>query len=115
MRQSGDVEEHGISSGKVLLTGASGFIGGRLQGTLVERGLDVVSLRRRGSPPAKRGRSVEVEYDGGVISQYPLEGIDVTPAGLLLSLAGKHADCLAKDKCGVPAAGLAACAGPGCC
>ena len=57
------MEEHGISTGKVLLTGASGFIGGRLQGTLVERGVDVVSLRRRGSPPAKRGRSVEVEYD----------------------------------------------------
>ncbi|MDI3289421.1 NAD(P)-dependent oxidoreductase [Polyangium sp. 15x6] len=57
------MEELGISTGKVLLTGASGFIGGRLQNTLVDRGVDVVSLRRRGSPPAKRGRSVEVEYD----------------------------------------------------
>ncbi|MDI1483423.1 NAD(P)-dependent oxidoreductase [Polyangium sp. y55x31] len=57
------MEELGISTGKVLLTGASGFIGGRLQSALVDRGVDVVSLRRRGSPPAKRGRSVEVEYD----------------------------------------------------
>ncbi len=63
MRQSGRVTERGISTGKVLLTGASGFIGGRLQSTLVDRGVDVVSLRRRGSPPAKRGRSVEVAYD----------------------------------------------------
>ena len=49
-------------AGKVLLTGASGFIGGRLRDALLEHGVDVVAVRRRGSPPAKRGRSVEVEY-----------------------------------------------------
>lgn len=67
------------------------------------------------------GLPVEVEYDGGVISQYPLLAIEPTPAGLLLTLGGKHTDCLAKDRCGVPArpaVGLAevACApGGGCC
>ncbi len=50
-------------AGKALLTGASGFIGGRLRDELRERGVDVVSLRRPGSPPAKHGRSVEGRYD----------------------------------------------------
>jgi nucleoside-diphosphate-sugar epimerase len=50
-------------SGKVLLTGASGFIGGRLRDTLLERGLDVIAIRRKGSPASKKGRSVEAEYD----------------------------------------------------
>jgi len=50
-------------SGKVLLTGASGFIGGRLRDVLLEANVDVVALRRPGSPPAKKGRCVEVAYD----------------------------------------------------
>lgn len=48
---------------------------------------------------------VEVEYDGGVISQYPLGGIEVTPRGLLLCLGAKHTDCLAPDRCGVGGCG----------
>jgi len=51
------------SQGKVLITGASGFIGSRLRDALLERGVDVVALRRPGSPAAKRGRSVEGRYD----------------------------------------------------
>ncbi len=50
-------------SGKILLTGASGFIGGRLRDELLKQGADVIAVRRKGSPPAKLGRSVEVEYD----------------------------------------------------
>lgn len=50
-------------SGKVLLTGASGFIGGRLRDGLLARGCDVLAIRRKGSPPAKKGRSVEAEYE----------------------------------------------------
>jgi nucleoside-diphosphate-sugar epimerase len=50
-------------SGKVLLTGASGFIGGRLREALVAADVDVVAIRRPGSPPAKKGRSVEVAYE----------------------------------------------------
>ena len=48
--------------GRALITGASGFLGGRLREALLDAGMDVVAVRRRGSPPAKRGRSVEVEY-----------------------------------------------------
>lgn len=48
--------------GKALVTGASGFIGGRLRDALLERGLDVLAIRRKGSPPSKKGRSVEAEY-----------------------------------------------------
>ena len=50
-------------SGKVLLTGASGFIGGRLRDALLEANVDVVAVRRPGSPPAKKGRSVEAAYN----------------------------------------------------
>lgn len=49
--------------GKALITGASGFIGSRLRDALVDRGLDVVAIRRKGSPASKRGRSVEAEYE----------------------------------------------------
>ncbi|PKN47025.1 MAG: short-chain dehydrogenase, partial [Deltaproteobacteria bacterium HGW-Deltaproteobacteria-20] len=48
--------------GKALITGASGFIGGRLRDTLIDQGVDVIAVRRNGSPPAKRGRSVELSY-----------------------------------------------------
>jgi hypothetical protein len=54
---------------------------------------------------------VEVEYEGGLISQFPLADIQLTPAGLLLVLGGKHTDCLAKESC-LPMAG---CSSPGCC
>jgi nucleoside-diphosphate-sugar epimerase len=46
----------------VLITGASGFIGRRLRDALLDRGASVVALRRPGSPEAKRGRSVVVDY-----------------------------------------------------
>jgi hypothetical protein len=50
---------------------------------------------------------VEVEYEEGVISQYPIGGVEVTPSGLLFSLGTKHTACLAPEKCGVD--------GTGCC
>jgi hypothetical protein len=49
---------------------------------------------------------VEVEYEAGVVSQFPVAGAEVTPAGVLLHLGTKHTACLAPDRCGV---------GPGCC
>jgi hypothetical protein len=58
---------------------------------------------------------VEIEYEDMLISQYPLDTVEVTPAGLLFSLGGKHTDCLAKDKCGIPALGVVSCNAPGCC
>jgi nucleoside-diphosphate-sugar epimerase len=48
---------------KALVTGASGFIGGRLRDALLEQGVDVVAVRRPGSPASKRGRSVEATYE----------------------------------------------------
>jgi len=44
---------------------------------------------------------VEVEYETGVISQYPIGGMEVTPSGLLFHLGTKHTACLAPEKCGV--------------
>lgn len=49
-------------NGKVLITGASGFIGSRLRDELLSSGSDVVAIRRPGSPPSKLGRSVEADY-----------------------------------------------------
>lgn len=58
--------------------------------------------------PILRGEDlpVEIEYESGRISQYPLGGIEATPAGMLLMLGTKHTECLAPDRCGV---------GAGCC
>jgi len=65
---------------------------------------------------------VEIEYEDGVISQYPLAGVTANRETLTLRLGHKHTDCLAKAKCG--AAGKAerpareeeaCCAGSGCC
>lgn len=42
---------------------------------------------------------VEVEYEEGVISQYPIGGMEVTPSGLLFYLGTKHTACLAPEKC----------------
>lgn len=49
-------------SGTVLITGASGFIGGRLRDALLDAGADVVAIRRAGSPEARRGRSAVADY-----------------------------------------------------
>ncbi len=48
--------------GKILITGASGFIGSRLRDQLLGSGCDVVTLRRPGSPPSNAGHSVEADY-----------------------------------------------------
>lgn len=48
--------------GKVLVTGASGFIGSHLRDALIAGGADVVSLVRPVSPATKHGRSIGVEY-----------------------------------------------------
>lgn len=42
---------------------------------------------------------VEVEYEDGVISQYPVQCAEVTGAAIILELTTKHTDCLAKDSC----------------
>jgi len=52
---------------------------------------------------------VEVEYDRGVLANYPLGGIEFTPAGLLFHLGAKHSACLAPERCGVPGTAAAGC------
>ena len=49
-------------SGTALITGASGFIGRRLRDALLERGVDVVAVRRASSPEPSAGRSVVADY-----------------------------------------------------
>src|SRR3954469_7671737 len=49
-------------AGKVLITGASGFIGGQLRDALLNSGADVVSLVRPNSPGVRRGRGASVNY-----------------------------------------------------
>jgi hypothetical protein len=58
---------------------------------------------------------VEVEYESGVVAQYPVAAAEVTPSGVLFHLGTKHTACLAPDRCGVPATAGAGCAAPGCC
>ena len=60
---------------------------------------------------------VEVEFERGVISQYPVVGAERQEGLLLFHLRLKHTDCLAKDRCGIPVSTGAStgCCGPGCC
>jgi hypothetical protein len=56
---------------------------------------------------------VEVEYEDGRVSQFPVSAAEVTPAGVLLHLGSKHTACLAPDRCGVDQAGPSCCPTPG--
>lgn len=58
---------------------------------------------------------IEVEYENGVVSQFPVTDAEITPSGVLLHLGTKHTACLAQDRCGVVAADAACCSTPGCC
>ena len=58
---------------------------------------------------------LEVEYDNGVISQYPVVQSEITPSGVTLHLGTKHTACLAQDRCGVSLDVLSDCSKPGCC
>ena len=58
---------------------------------------------------------VEVEYEDGRVSQFPVSAAEVTPSGVLFHLGSKHTACLAPDRCGVGPAGPSCCATPGCC
>ncbi|HEX7480769.1 MAG TPA: NAD(P)-dependent oxidoreductase [Polyangiales bacterium] len=53
----------GDANSKVaVVTGASGFVGGRLRDALLRDGWDVVALTRPGSPQPKQGRAAAVDY-----------------------------------------------------
>lgn len=59
---------------------------------------------------------VEIEYQDGLISQFPVEGATTADGALVFHLTTKNTDCLAKELC-VPNAGAATscCEGSGCC
>lgn len=44
---------------------------------------------------------VEVEYEGILVSQFPVVAVEATSSAFLLRLAGKHTNCLAQDRCGL--------------
>lgn len=46
---------------------------------------------------------VEVEYEEGLISQFPLQGVSEDAGRVVLHLGTKHTDCLARESCGVGA------------
>lgn len=65
---------------------------------------------------------VEIEYEEKVISQYTIDGHELTDDAVILRLAHKHTECLAPELCGLPdlrlpaIGGKAPCCGPsGCC
>lgn len=58
---------------------------------------------------------LEIEFDNGLISQYPVLQIDDMPDGFRLQLGTKHTACLAPDRCAVPLSVLSSCSSPGCC
>jgi Family of unknown function (DUF6428) len=66
---------------------------------------------------------VEIEYEDRVISQYTIDGHDLTDDAVVLRLAHKHTECLAPELCGLqmpdlrlPAiGGKVSCCGPGGC
>ena len=63
-----------------------------------KRFADILELGRAVVP--NDDLAVEVEWDCCVISQYPIDSARALDDRLELQLAGKHTDCLAKQKCG---------------
>ena len=53
----------------------------------------------KGVLPAGEDLDVEIEYEDIALSQYPVAGYAVTPEAVVLTLAAKHTDCLAKESC----------------
>lgn len=60
---------------------------------------------------------VELEYEDGLLSQFPVTGARAEGDVLLFALSAKHTDCLAKELClpPAPAGDSGCCGGTGCC
>lgn len=59
---------------------------------------------------------VEIEYQDGLISQFPVTAAELDGDSLRFHLTTKNTDCLAKELCTPPTAEReACCAGGGCC
>ena len=62
------------------------------------------------------GAPVEIEYEDGVLSQYPLASHAVTDEAIIFQLERKHTDCLARELCLPPSLNQKeTCGAPGCC
>lgn len=73
-------------------------------------------IRRALEPLRVSGLPVELEYEDGYLSQFPVVSLE-TGAVVLVRLGTKHTDCLAKEVCLPPAAADDRCcsSGSGCC
>ena len=69
--------------------------------------------KAKGVLPDGEDLEVEIEYEDAVLSQYPIAGHMVTEDAVVLSLAAKHTDCLAKESC-LPSLSMAPGADAGC-
>lgn len=70
----------------------------------------------KGVLPAGEDLDMEIEYEDAALSQYPVAAYAVTDAAVVLTLAAKHTDCLAKESClpSLPMMAAGADAGCGC-
>jgi hypothetical protein len=59
-------------------------------------------LRKAGNLFPSDNVPLELEYEDGLLSQFPVTSHHVTPTAILLTLSQKHADCLAPDVCLAP-------------
>lgn len=76
----------------------------------------LASIMRLAAPVLRAGDlPVEVEYENGAVSQFPVTAAEVTPGGVLLHLGSKHTACLAPDRCGVGSPNTSCCTTPDCC
>jgi hypothetical protein len=73
----------------------------------------ILGLAQRILPSAEL--PVEVEYEAGVVSQFPIETITGTGAELTVHLGLKHTDCLARERCGADGCADEENAEAGCC
>ena len=85
---------------------------------------DILRLAKKVLPEGD-DLDIEIEYEDAAISQYPVADYSVTDEAVVLNLAAKHTDCLARETCCPPltplrkelsvgAASAAACCGTGC-
>lgn len=58
---------------------------------------------------------VEIEYEDGFISQFPVIESGTQDGHLFFQLGTKHTDCLARDTCMPKSEETACCSGTGCC
>ncbi len=59
---------------------------------------------------------VELEYEDGFISQFPVHSVSIDGEWAVITLGTKHTDCLAKDICLAPSKEPeGCCSGSGCC